>query len=132
MIQPIIEKTYLVEVNLSTLSAQTKTNFLYVPQLENVQIYGVQTFSATDLAVSPNGKTVVASAGLAALTVTFVVGDTEEIFLMPCADLRSANIAGFVRMFNNKTINITKSYVTIQTITGLNLNESVLFQFLYR
>lgn len=130
--QPIIEKSYLVEVNLGTIAVQKQINFAFVPQLEGSTVYGIQSFSATQAGLSPNGSTVIANAGLASLTVTFVVGDTQEVFLLPCADLNSPSVYGFIRMFNNKRLNLTKSYVTIQSVTNLNNNESILFNFIYR
>lgn len=132
MLQPITEKSYLVEVNLGTIAVQKQVNFAFIPQLEGSTIYGVQSFNASQLQASPNGSTVVSSSGMNSLTVTFVVGDTQDIFLLPVSDLNSPNIYGFIRMINNKRLNLTKSFVTIQTLTGLNNNESVLFNFLYR
>jgi hypothetical protein len=132
MYQPIIKNSYLVEVNLGTLAAQKQINFQFIPQLEGSIIYGIQAFSSSDLLASPNGQTVPSTAGLASLTVTFSVGDNQDIFLMPVSDLRSVNIAGFVRMFDNKRLNLTKSFVTINSVTNLNNNESVCFQFIYR
>lgn len=130
--QPIIEKSYLVEVNLGTVAVQKQVNFSFIPQLEGSTIYGIQSFSATQCALTPNGSTTVAAAGLASLTVTFVVGDTQEIFLLPVADLNSPLIYGFIRMFNNKRLNLTKSYVTIQSTASVNNNEAILFNFIYR
>jgi|LakMenEpi03Aug12_release.lakeMendotaPanAssembly.Ray.scaffolds.fasta_scaffold1973695_1 hypothetical protein len=132
MLQPVIENTYLVEVNLGTVATQKRINFQFVPQLEGCEIYAIQSFSASDLAASPNGSTVVSTAGLAACSVTFVIGDDEKIYTLPISDLRSANIYGFQRMFKNLKINLTKSYITIQTTTGVNNNESVLVNFIYR
>lgn len=132
MIQPIIEKSYLVELNLGTVAVQKQINFSFIPQLEGTQIYGIQSFSASQLATSPNGSTVISNAGLGNLTVTFVVGDMQEVFLLPVADLNSPLIYGFVRMFNNKRLNLTKSFVTIQSTASVNNNESVLFNFIYR
>jgi len=132
MIQPIIENTYLVEINLGTLAAQKQINFNFIPQLEGSLIYGIQTFSVSDQTTSPNGSSVVSTNGLASINVTFAVGDNQDIFLMPCSDLRSANISGFVRMFANKKLNLTKSYITLNSTGSLNNNESILFQFLYR
>lgn len=132
MIQPIIEKSYLVELNLGTVAVQKQINFSFIPQLEGTQIYGIQSFSGNELFTSPNGSTVVSAAGLSNLTVTFVVGDVQEVFLLPVSDLNSPLIYGFVRMFNNKRLNLTKSFVTIQSIANVNNNESVLFNFIYR
>ena len=132
MLQPITEKSYLVEVNLGTVAVQKQINFQFIPQLEGSLIYGVQSFSRTQCSLSPNGSTVVTAAGLADLTVTFVVGDTQDIFLLPVADLNSPLIAGFIRMLNNKRLNLTKSFVTIQSTTTVANNESILFNFLYK
>lgn len=132
MLQPITEKSYLVEVNLGTVAVQKQINFQFIPQLEGSLIYGVQSFSRTQCSLSPNGSTLVTAVGLADLTVTFVVGDTQDIFLLPVADLNSPLIAGFIRMLNNKRLNLTKSFVTIQSTTTVANNESILFNFLYK
>lgn len=132
MIQPIIENSYLVEINLGTLAAQKQINFNFIPQLEGSIIYGIQTFSLSDSNTSPNGAAVVSTVGLASINVTFSVGDNQDIYLMSCSDLRSANISGYVRMFANKKLNLTKSFITLNSIANLNANESILFQFLYR
>ena len=132
MLQPITEKSYLVELNLGTVAVQKQVNFQFIPQLEGSAIYGIQSFSRTQTALSPNGSAVVTAAGLADLTVTFVVGDTQDVFLLPVADLNSPLIFGFIRMFNNKKLNLTKSFVTIQSVATVANNESILFNFLYK
>jgi hypothetical protein len=132
MLQPITEKSYLVELNLGTVAVQKQVNFQFIPQLEGSTIYGIQSFSRTQTALSPNGSAVVTAAGLADLTVTFVVGDTQDVFLLPVADLNSPLIFGFIRMFNNKKLNLTKSFVTIQSVATVANNESILFNFLYK
>ncbi len=132
MLQPITEKSYLVELNLGTVAVQKQINFQFIPQLEGSLIYGIQTFSSTQTSLSPNGSNVVSAAGLADLTVTFVVGDTQDVFLLPVADLNSPSIQGFIRMFNNKKLNLTKSFVTIQSTATVVNNESILFNFLYK
>lgn len=132
MIQPIIEKSYLVELNLGTVAVQKQINFSFIPQLEGTQIYAIQSFSTNELSSSPNGSSLVSNTGLADLTVTFVVGDVQEVFLLPVTDLNSPLIYGFTRMFNNKRLNLTKSFVTIQSTSNVNNNEVVCFNFIYR
>ena len=132
MIQPIIEKSYLVELNLGTVAVQKQINFNFIPQLEGTRIYGIQSFSQNELGVSPNGSTIVTVAGLGSLTVTFVVGDIQEVFLLPVADLNSPLIYGFTRMFNNKRLNLTKSFVTIQSTANISSNQVICFNFIYR
>jgi len=132
MLQPISERNYLIELNVGTVAVQKQINFAFIPQLEGAIIYGVQSFSRTDLSLSPNGSAVATAAGLADLTVTFAVGDNQDFFLWPVADLNSPAINGFIRMINDKRLNLTKSFITIQSTTTITNNESVLFLFTYR
>lgn len=132
IMQPIAEKTYTVELNLGTVAVQKVINFNFIPQLEGKEIYGIQSFSRTDLALSPNGATMVTRVGLADLTATFVVDDTQDIFLIPVSDLNSPLQNGFIRMFKNKRFNLTKSFITIQSVATVANNEAVVFQFIYR
>jgi len=130
--QPVIEKSYLVEINLGTLAVQKQINFGFIPQLEGSQIYGISAFNASILSVSPNGSTVVSNNGMTNLTATFYVGDNQDVYLIPVCDLASSNISGFIRTFNNKKLNLTKSFITINGVTNLNNNEAVCFNFIYR
>ena len=133
MLQPIVEKSYLVELNLGTVvGAQRQVNFQFIPQLKDAIIYGVEVFSATQVSLSPNGAAVVSTLGLADLTVTFAVGDDQDVFLQPIADLNPALVSGFIRMYNNKKFNLTKSFITMQGVANIAANQSVLFNFFYR
>ncbi len=132
MLQPISERNYLIELNVGTVAVQKQINFAFIPQLEGAIIYGIQSFSRSELSLSPNGSAVATAPGLADLTVTFAVGDNQDFFLWPVADLNSAAINGFIRMINDKRLNLTKSFITIQSTTTITNNESVLFLFTYR
>lgn len=132
MLQPISERNYLIELNVGTVALQKQINFAFIPQLEGAIIYGVQSFSRSELSLSPNGSAVATAPGLADLTVTFAVGDNQDFYLWPVADLNSASINGFIRMINDKRLNLTKSFITIQSTTTIVNNESVLFLFTYR
>lgn len=133
MQQPITERSYLVELNLGTVvGAQRQVNFQFIPQLKDAIIYAVEVFSSSQISLSPNGATVVTAAGLADLTVTFAVGDDQDIFLQPCADLNPALTSGFIRMYNNKKLSLTKSFVTMQGVANIAASQAVLFNFIYR
>jgi hypothetical protein len=132
MLQPIIEKSYLVEVPLGTIATGKQINFQFVPQLQGSFIYGVQVFSNVELFTSPNGLATISPAGCSQITVTFVVGDDQDLYQVPIFDLISQRAAGFVRMLNNKQLNLTKSYITINGTANLNNNEVAIFQFIYR
>lgn len=129
--QPVIKKTYLVELNLGTVAANKQVNFNDVPQLRGKRIYGVSTFSRTQLSGSPGGSAMVTTAGLADLVVTFAVGDVQDFYLIPCADLNSPLIFGSIRAIEPKMLILTKSFVTILTTTTVVTNESICFNFIY-
>jgi hypothetical protein len=132
MLQPIIENSYLVEVNLGTVASQKQINFSFIPQLEGSLIYSIQAFSNSQLITSPNGAAVVTNAGISQLTVTFTVGDNQNFYLYPVYDFISQQAAGVQRLIKPSRLNLTKSFITIQGTTGLTNNESVLFLFHYK
>lgn len=132
MDQPIIHKSYLVEIPIPAPANQQQINFNFIPQLEGSTIYGVSAYASPVLSTSPNGATLVSAAGLAAIAVTFAVGDNQDVYLMPCVDLYSPTIGGFIRIFNNKKLNLTKSYITILNAGAITANQAVCFNFIYR
>jgi hypothetical protein len=130
----IITNSYLVELNLPTISLGQRYTFLDVPQLRYnaVIIDGLEAFTGTQLATSPNNKTIISAGASINIVCTFVVDETEEIYQIPYYTLISANNAGLIREFANKRINLVKSYATILNTTGLTASESLIFNFYYR
>ena len=130
----IITNSYLVELNLPTISLGQRYTFLDVPQLRYnaVIIDGLEAFTASQLATSPNNKTIISAAASINIVCTFVVDETEEIYQIPYYTLISANNAGLIREFANKRINLVKSYATILNTSGLTATESLIFNFYYR
>ena len=130
----IINRSYLVELNLPSISVGQRFFFLDVPQLRYnaVVIEGVEGFINTGLVSSPNGKNIISATGQLNLVVTLVVDETEEHYQIPYYTLVSGNNAGLIREFNNKRINLVKSYITILNTTGLTAGESAIFNFYYR
>ena len=130
----IITNSYLVELNLPTISLGQRYTFLDVPQLRYnaVIIDGLEAFTATQLATSPNNKTIIANNAAPNILMTLVVNETEEIYQIPYYTLISSNNAGLIREFGNKRINLVKSYATIINVTGLNAGESLIFNFYYK
>ncbi|AXH73868.1 MAG: hypothetical protein [Bacteriophage sp.] len=129
MFQPITKRSYNFEVQLGTIAAQKKINLVYNSELDNVAVYGIQALCVTDQSVSPSQAALVSAAGLSGLLITFSVMDDEQIYNYPLTDLRSPNVSGFIRMFDNKKINIPKSYITIIDTTNLSDNQSVMLNF---
>lgn len=129
--QPIAKRTYLFEVQLGTIALQKKVNLVWNSELDNIAMYGLVATSATQTAASPSANAVVSNAGLASLLLTLSVGDDEQIYNYPIYNLNPANVSGMIQMFDNKKVNIPKSYITIISISNLNNNESVMFNFIF-
>ena len=130
----IITNSYLVELNLPTVSLGQRFTFLDVPQLRYnaVIIDGIEAFTADQLATSPNAKTIIPAAAATGIVLTLVVDETEELYQIPYYTLISGNNAGLIREFANKRINLVKSYATILNITSLTAGNSLIFNFYYR
>jgi hypothetical protein len=129
--KPIV-KSYLAEVNLGTgtVGAGQNINIQDYPQLRDIYITGIQVFSADQLSVSPQGKTVVPT--LLGITLTLMDKyNMEMIFQYPTFDLNSANVAGFYRDINPFYLQLTKSYITVLDPTGLSSNQSVMLNIFY-
>lgn len=127
----IIKNSYLVEVNLGTPAASAQVNIGTINELLGRIIYGVQAFSVADVALSPNGQTVVSSAGLASLTLTLIEQDRQNVFLYAMSDLRAPNVNGRQRAFRPAKYDLTRSFITMMTATNLVANDRVLLNFYY-
>lgn len=130
MYQPIINRSYLTEVLFTnTPSVGMRVMFLDIPQLRNVTTVGLECFTATQLTTSPNSKVVVTA--VTGIVLTLAIGNVEEVFQVPCIDLVPGSNSGLIRLLKNKTINLPKSYITVLDATGLVIDTSVLFNFIY-
>lgn len=133
--QPVIDYSYLAEIKLvNAPAAGQKVPFLDIPQLrtgtQKIKTIGISCYTRTQLTVTPNSNVTVAL--VTGMVLTLAIGSEEEIYLIPCIDLVSANNAGLIRLLREKEINLPKSYITILDAAGLAVNESVLFNFIYR
>lgn len=129
--KPIL-RSYLAEVNLGTTAPGNgqNINIQDYPQLRDVIITGVEVFSANQISISPQGKTVVPTQ--AGITLTLMDKYNMEImYQYPTYDLNPANISGFYRDIKPFELQLTKSYISILDNTGLSANESVCLNFFY-
>jgi hypothetical protein len=129
--RPIL-RSYLIEVNLGTSApgAGQNINIQDYPQLRDVYITGIEAFSANELTKSPAGKTVVNVTTGITLTLMDKF-NMEMMFQYPTSDLNPAVVSGFYRDIIPFYLQLTKSYITILDTTGLNANESVVFNVFY-
>jgi hypothetical protein len=129
--KPIL-RSYLIEVNLgsSTPGSGQNINVQDYPQLRDVYITGIESFNASQITISPAGKSVVTANTGISLTLMDKY-NMEMLFQYPTADLNPGVVFGFYRDIVPFYLQLTKSYITILNPTGLNANESVIFNVFY-
>jgi hypothetical protein len=131
----IIKRSQLIEAQFTgTPAAGKKYQFTEIPNISrnNIIVYGFEAFTATQLAVTPNNNTVVASGVSDQLVVTLIDSDNKErVYQLPYyTAIRSLN-GGFVLMVKPFILNLTRSYVQITSATGINANEVASFNLYY-
>ena len=131
----IIKRSQLIEAQFTgTPAAGKKYQFTEIPNISrnNIIVYGFEAFTATQLAVTPNNNTVVASSVSDQLVVTLIDNDNKErVSQLPYyTAIRSLN-GGFVLMVKPFILNLTRSYVQITSATGINANEVASFNLYY-
>jgi hypothetical protein len=131
----IIKRSQLIEAQFTgTPAAGKKYQFTEIPNISrnNIIVYGFEAFTATQLAVTPNNNTVVASSVSDQLVVTLIDSDNKErVYQLPYyTAIRSLN-GGFVLMVKPFILNLTRSYVQITSATGINANEVASFNLYY-
>jgi len=117
----------LIEAQFTgTPATGKKYQFTEIPNISrnNIVIYGFEAFTATQLAVTPNNNTVIASGVSDQLVVTLIDNDNKErVYQLPYyTAIRSLN-GGFVLMVKPFILNLTRSYVQITSATGITANE---------
>jgi len=123
----IIKRSQLIEAQFTgTPATGKKYQFTEIPNISrnNIVIYGFEAFTATQLAVTPNNNTVVASGVSDQLVVTLIDNDNKErVYQLPYyTAIRSLN-GGFVLMVKPFILNLTRSYVQITDATGISANQ---------
>ena len=131
----IIKRSQLIEAQFTgTPASGKKYQFTEIPNISrnNIVVYGFEAFTATQLAVTPNNNTVVASGVSDQLVVTLIDNDNKErVYQLPYyTAIRSLN-GGFVLMVKPFILNLTRSYVQITSATGINANEVASFNLYY-
>jgi hypothetical protein len=131
----IIKRSQLIEAQFTgTPAAGKKYQFTEIPNISrnNIIVYGFEAFTATQLAVTPNNNTVVASGVSDQLVVTLIDNENKErVYQLPYyTAIRSLN-GGFVLMVKPFILNLTRSYVQITSATGISANEVASFNLYY-
>jgi hypothetical protein len=129
----IIKRSQQIEFRLTGSIAAGKRYFATdIPNLSrnNIVVYGIEFFSATQEATTPTGNPVVGTT--TGITVTLRDNKKQEfMYQVPMYTLIRANNAGLIVLLKPRIINLTDCYVQITNITGLTVNESVAANLYY-
>ena len=129
----VIKRSQIVEAKLSgSLAVGKRYNFTDIPNLSrnSLVIYGFESFTTSQLTVTPTGNAVVpASTGI---VITWRDTNKQEfIYQIPMYTTIRANNAGLIVLLQPRVINLTDSYVTLTDTTGLSVNQSVAINLYY-
>jgi len=131
----IIKRSYLVQARINALGTLLTFNFDDVPEISknNIVLYGIEAFTADQMAVSPiDGATVIDAAGAPSVSFTLIApGNKQEVQTMPVYNAIRSNNNGNVLLFEGIRLNLTSCYITLASTANLNANEVVLFNLYY-
>lgn len=127
-----IKKHYQVEVNFATL-AVGRYDIGDQPDLRGKTITGIEAYTATQYAVSYNGRPVVASG--VGINVILSSSDSsqvkESIYQLPYYSLIRSLNGGVYPKLVPQVLNWSKSYLYITTVTGLTAGQSAILSVYY-
>jgi hypothetical protein len=130
----IIKRSQIIEAQITgTPTVGKRYFFTDIPQLArlNIIIYGIEAFTSTQLAVSPqSGNAVVGTSTGIALTLRDQ-NKLEFAYQIPYYTLIRANNSGLVVLFTPKTINLTDCFVQLTSTTGITANDVACFNLYY-
>lgn len=130
----IIKRSQIVYAQLATTTVGQKYQFADNPMLSqnNILLYGIECFTATQLSTVPTGQTVIPAATVDQIVVTLVDNQKKEfVYQMPIYSMVRSLNGGFVVMVEPRIINLTNCYVQITNNSGLSANEVVPFNFYF-
>ncbi len=131
----IIKRSQLCEAQFTgTPVTGARYPFTQIPNISrnNILIYGFESFSATQLAITPNNNTVIAASVTDQIVVTFVdEKNNERIYQIPYYTLISSLNGGFIKMVKPFILNLPKSYVQLTSATGVSTNEVATINLYY-
>ena len=129
----IIKRSQIVEAVITgTPAANVRYYFQNIPNLaaNNLRLYGLEGFSATQLATTPTGYTTVSTT----TGIVVTLRDTQKVeflYQMPFYTTIRANNFGAYVILQPRTINLTDCYVTLTNVSGISASNSVAFNFYY-
>lgn len=139
MAQPVINRAYLTEIDFITAPNRgDQIKFQDYPELvprdgkSVVYMTGIICHYSAQVSTSPNGFLVLGANDLAALDLTIQVESTQNVYKFPLISLVDSLNGGFIRQLDNLPVNLTKSYITVNTSGAIAANTAVCFTWIYR
>jgi hypothetical protein len=131
----IIKRSQLVRAKVTgTPTVGNKYYYTDVPNLSrnNIILYGFEVFSATQLSKTPQNETVIASAAIPNVVLTWRDNQKQEFIYQMAAytAVRSLN-GGFIMLMKPRIINLTDSYVQLTNTASVNTNEVLAVNLYY-
>lgn len=131
----VIIRSQLIEAKITgTPSVGTRYRVLEIPNLSrnNIQIYAIEAFGASQLSTTPNNNTVVADADTDQIVFTMVDDNlTERVYQIPYYTLIRANNNGFLTFIKPFTVSLTNCYIQLTDTTGIAQDEVACFNIYY-
>lgn len=132
---PVTERSLTIEVKLTTVSVGAQIIFPdnQIIRGQNIVVYGIESFTSSQITTTPSNNTVVSSDGALGLVLNFL--DDKSINLvnqMPYYALNAASNSGVVREFKPFKCVLQKSFVTITNATNLSVGQSAFFNLIYK
>jgi hypothetical protein len=130
----IIKRSQIIEAKITgTPAVNNRYFFTDVPALSrlNIVIYGLEAFTSTQLAVSPQSSNPVVSTSTGICVTLRNQAKVEFAYQIPYYTLIRSNNAGLVVLFTPTTINLTDCYVQLTSTTSINANDVACFNLYY-
>jgi len=131
----IIKNSQLVTATIEgTPTVNRRYKFNDIPNLSrnNIVLYGIEAYSASQLTKTSDGQDVIALADTLGITVTLKDNNQNEfVYQMPYYNLIRNENGGFVILLEPKIINLTDCYIQINSVAGLATGDQAVFNFYY-
>jgi|TARA_R110001632_G_scaffold53033_2_gene131024 hypothetical protein len=131
----IVKQSQLVTATIDgTPTVNRRYKFNDIPNLSrnNIILYGIEAYSASQLSNTASGADVISAADTLGVTVTLKDNQNNEfIYQMPYTNLIRSNNGGFVILLEPKVINLTDCYVQINNVLALADGDQAVFNFYY-
>ncbi len=130
----IIKNSRLVSAKITgTPAAGQEYKFQDEPDISNGQImlYGIEAYSADQLATDLEGNTGVDATGVKSIVLQLWDVDNQKIVEIPITSLIRTNNGGLVTMLKATRIQLTKCRIRLTGTTNISQNESVSFNLYY-